>query len=156
MPQEVRLYEMAMEKSRRGGDWSADELEELGEMAEKPSAAFVQAKTILAAREGRVYYHPEGKEDAEDELISLEDTASSTIRIWPNPVTEYLTIQNITNQEAHFVVYNTGGRLLHKLAVSAYGTAEFPTAQLAPGMYLLKVVSESSDKEDAYRFIKVK
>ncbi len=83
-----------------------------------------------------------------DELpASLQDADKPEIAVAPNPtIGEYLTVfYNRVTEASEIMVYNTVGNLIFASQVGtdrdAYGSRQFNTANLAAGLYIVKLKS---------------
>lgn len=72
-----------------------------------------------------------------DHITSVETLETSDIRIYPNPVTNYLRISSEHNTDIPYQIYALDGRLV--LAGTAHSEESISVNTLSKGLYLLKV-----------------
>ena len=147
---------MVMAKTERGSkEWSEEEIEQLRTMASTPSDAYVMANTILAEREGRTYYYPEGEEKREDELYTESMTDGGEIlQLTPNPIEEVLYLSNRSQQSCHLAIYDVNGKQINSYTIDGLGDAEIITSSYSPGIYLIKCHTADGKALRTYKLIK--
>lgn len=72
-----------------------------------------------------------------DHITSVETLTTSDIRIYPNPVTNYLRISSEQRTDIPYQIYALDGRLV--LAGTAHSEESISVNTLSKGLYLLKV-----------------
>jgi predicted alpha-1,6-mannanase (GH76 family) len=79
---------------------------------------------------------------AEWELFDTDQTnirlpeKESTVKMYPNPAAEYLTIE--TPEKAHFAIYDINGQLLQTQELQA-GKEVIPVEHFKPGLYIVRI-----------------
>lgn len=71
--------------------------------------------------------------------LAASNAVKSTLKFYPNPVTDYVTISNNSKINSAEIYTVTGQKIVSKKIDATTGTVDMRS--LAPGMYLLKVVS---------------
>ena len=66
---------------------------------------------------------------------------SDVVKVFPNPASQFVTL-TVSDQVAHFVVYNVLGRPVKKYEVIEGGM--YDIAELPPGMYLIQLVNNQN------------
>lgn len=84
--------------------------------------------------------------------LGVEDQILDTIRVYPNPVSEVLTISGITEGDYSVSIIDVNGRVLSVNQVSDLET-QVGTATLASGVYLLNIRT-ASNLTKTIRFVK--
>jgi len=84
--------------------------------------------------------------------IEDEDVLSHDIRIYPNPVSTILTIENNRGRELHIVLSDVSGREVSRTN-SSMSTIKIPIETLAPGMYLY-IISDGSEINQVGKIVK--
>ena len=99
-----------------------------------------KATTALALAEVEVY-----GEALSDEIITeLHDEANnSQFYVFPNPANDVISIKLETTEDATYQVVNIAGQLLLSGGISG-GTASVNLSQLTPGVYGLRIMSETT------------
>jgi len=80
--------------------------------------------------------HPSG-------ITPLHPTAQNTITVTPNPATDHITITHKGIADGDVFLFDVTGRLVWQRPLPAFGTSDVST--LAPGLYIIKVVSPGND-----------
>lgn len=80
---------------------------------------------------------PDIKKVMFDHITSVEILETSDIRIYPNPVTNYLRISSEHNTDIPYQIYALDGRLV--LAGTAHSEESISMNNLSKGLYLLKI-----------------
>lgn len=74
------------------------------------------------------------------DTVSIEENRlSQQIQAFPNPVTEFLSIKNSSNETLNFRLYNSKGELLIKNLNSRAANLKVNLAHLPKGIYLLNI-----------------
>lgn len=84
--------------------------------------------------------------------LGLEDQILDTVRVYPNPVSETLTISGITEGDYSVEIVDMNGRALSMNQFSDL-EAQINTATLASGVYLLNITT-ASNLTKTIRFVK--
>jgi len=80
---------------------------------------------------------PDIKKVMFDHITSVETLETSDIRIYPNPVTNYLRISSEHYTDIPYQIYALDGRLV--LAGTAHSEESISMNNLSKGLYLLKI-----------------
>ena len=101
------------------------------------SVTDVNASMLLKAGEYRLY--SDKKLPAFEDLATntLEKKTNSTLRVYPNPVTDYLNIE-LEETVLLFGLYSVDGRILQKSNPNA-GRFVIRTENLRPGVYFIRL-----------------
>ena len=72
-----------------------------------------------------------------DQSLSIKDTNTETLQIYPNPATNTLTITNIGNHK-NAIIYDLQGKIISNIKIAAYSkNVKIDTEKLLKGVYLL-------------------
>lgn len=79
-------------------------------------------------------------------IILIEDELTNTIKLFPNPVTDYATLIFSNNcNNCNIQIYSANGKVIKNLAVSVNGQQhlEINTQNLQPGFYVISIVGDA-------------
>lgn len=71
-------------------------------------------------------------------------TSTNPIRVYPNPTTNKLYIQQSTHESGYYKVISVNGALLYESALSASGSTEINTSSLPNGAYIIEVTTSQN------------
>lgn len=74
-------------------------------------------------------------------LVNIEDIATDNLRVYPNPVSNYLKIHNALNAQSTYAIYAMDGRLL--LSGRYSNDNPIDISYLSTGLYILKTEGQS-------------
>ncbi len=90
------------------------------------------------------------EEDILDDLAGLDESGSSRIAAYPNPVTNILTVEWLDNQKevAQIILFSGIGRqLLQRNVTSKQGSLELDFARYPQGRYIISVFYTDKTKQ---------
>lgn len=116
----------------------------------KPAESnFLQNESWLGLAKGEAYTRrPFIPVAAEENPLTTEDFFSSDLRVFPNPVSEYLVVQ--TEKKSGVELYDISGRRLLKRDLNSDGLLDF--SEFRSGVYFLKI--RTGEKSVTKRIIK--
>jgi hypothetical protein len=77
--------------------------------------------------------------------------ATDIIRIYPNPASDILTVENTANQNEYISIYNIQGQLILEYPIEQ-GKSKINIKGLTKGVYIIKIYS--SNNESLTKFVK--
>ena len=85
---------------------------------------------------------------SEMRLLEFDQFESSEIRISPNPVSDILNVQNLTNSKVQdILIYTESGKLVSKLNIDGNkDNQSFNVSELAQGIYFLRYIGQQESK----------
>jgi len=86
-----------------------------------------------------------------DQVLDVVDL-SSTIKIYPNPFSDHLSIEGTLGTK-QVEVYNLAGQLMTKLTASN-STIQLDLSSLKSGMYFFKLTDPTTNDQEVYKIIK--
>jgi len=81
-----------------------------------------------------------------DDVSVEEQTSGNWANVFPNPFSETLTIQLLENTNQSYTIQDALGRIVFSGTSDKASKHVLNTESLAPGLYILKVTSEGSEK----------
>jgi hypothetical protein len=75
-------------------------------------------------------------------ISGIENQLLNTIKVFPNPFSDQLLIENPTNQEINCIIYNIMGMII--LQSNLYGDGVLNTQQLSKGIYFIAISDGTS------------
>ncbi|MCT4586339.1 MAG: choice-of-anchor D domain-containing protein [Carboxylicivirga sp.] len=73
-----------------------------------------------------------------DEITGIEDKLNDHFKIYPNPIVNYFTIENRSNEEAEVNIYNLKGTKVFSIQTIGRITTVYP--ELESGMYIYEII----------------
>jgi len=68
----------------------------------------------------------------------MNEISKQTIKIYPNPATDFINIQNIGDIEMEVQLTDISGKILSSFYLKSHELKKFSTAQFEKGMYVLR------------------
>lgn len=88
------------------------------------------------------------------EALSIEDNEITTsLKIYPNPASDYLVISKLTLDEVSVNIYNELGQSLIKYSTSLK-ESRIDLRQLSTGVYIVNINNNDTKKSNSYKIIK--
>ena len=75
-----------------------------------------------------------------DETTSTDNVLSSTVKVYPNPTTDFVSIDIANIVEANISIYSTSGQLL--ITKKILGKSNIDISNLNKGIYIAKITTE--------------
>jgi hypothetical protein len=76
-------------------------------------------------------------------FVGINETRNQTLKIYPNPVTDFLNIQNKSNGKMKVVIADISGKILYSFPLDSGTTKKFSMSHFEKGIYLLRFRSEA-------------
>ena len=86
-------------------------------------------------------------------FIGVGDFASSRVKIYPNPVSDLITIEGLMGRELTLELLNIQGQILRSRHSIHKDLITLPVADLSAGEYLIRIRSEHIDVD--FRILKL-
>jgi hypothetical protein len=83
--------------------------------------------------------------------VAVEDFVLSQVKIYPNPVTDYLFFDGVIEDNITFSLYNIVGKVVKSGTVS---TQSINLSTISEGVYILRLLDEKSRLYKEFKVIK--
>ena len=71
-------------------------------------------------------------------FVGINETGNQTLKIYPNPVTDFLNIQNKSNGQMEVVITDISGKILYSFLLDSGNSKKLSMSHFEKGVYLLR------------------
>jgi len=144
---EIDINEFIIESSDNGKTFSViGAVEAVGNTVSNTNYEFIDDIKVV----GQIYYRLKIVNNDHtftySKIILIEDEFTNTIKLFPNPVTDYATLIFSNNcGNCHIQICSVNGKVIENLAVSVSDQQhlEINTQNLQPGFYVISIVGDA-------------
>jgi len=82
------------------------------------------------------------------DCLGIDDVTNNRLSVYPNPVVETLTIQNLSIETALLQLFDVQGKLINVIQLNGvYGNYNLDMQNIERGMYIVRITTENSVQE---------
>lgn len=144
---EIDIKEFIIESSENGETFSViGAVDAVGNTVSNTNYEFIDDIKVVGQNYYRLKIVNNDHTFTYSKIILIEDKFTNTIKLFPNPVTDYATLIFSNNcNNCNIQIYSANGKVIEHLAVSVSDQQhlEINTQNLQPGFYVISIVGDA-------------